>query len=441
MTKKTFESVVVKPENGTGQQPKRWVPKGSQLPLLDRVATKEEVQLNLTPLEKALYRLTCTVNVRTTPMKDAIVALMKELHAHEASLYLKSDGEEMSLTHFMKISMSPNGIDVVANGACPEEIVFMAFSEKLMLFSVPKSRKKGTSTLYQFNMIPGDIGSTSCEIKNGNQHICAVPLFMSESNGERLSGITKKLGVLVLKGKNLRLLESKVSDEDAVEKAALCIASGARTLSRMVDSRFDTTTGLPKKPEFDIQLMVLMERYLDGGPNFSLIMIDLDHFKRINDDFNHTTGNRALRMVANSISNSVRKISEELDIDRRNADGEAEVDKCFRWGGEEFAVLLSGTNLKEAIKIGERLRTGIEKLSISEERQSIGLSGSVGIVDADTIIGRKAESHSSMESKCNKMVREADIAMYVVKKNGRNKVAFAVQKDDGHEFIIYNPQK
>jgi hypothetical protein len=39
------------------------------------------------------------------------------------------------------------------------------------------------------------------------------------------------------------------------------------------------------------------------------------------------------------------------------------------------------------------------------------------------------------------MVREADIAMYVVKKNGRNKVAFAVQKDDGHEFIIYNPQK
>lgn len=439
MEKRTLGSAAIRP-NQEEKQPKRWVPKGSQLPLVDHVATSEERKLDLTALEKALYGLTCTVNVRTTPMKDAIVALMNELSAHEASLYLKNDGGEVSLSHFMRIRKAPDGIAIDPNGADPEEIVQRAFDEKQMLFSVPQARKKGISTLYQFNMIPGDTGFTSYDIENGKEHTCAVPLFMSESEGQESAGITKKLGVLMLKGEHLRVRESKVPGSEAVQKAALFIACGARLLSRMVDSRFDTTTGLQKKPEFDAQLMVLIQRYLDGGPNFSLVMFDLDHLKEYNDEFDHATGDKALRMIARTISGSVRSISEELDIDRRSDDGEAEVDKCFRWGGDEFMVLLPRTDLKEAIRIAERLRASIDGIQISEEGQAVRLSVSMGVVDADTIIGRKTGSHSSIESRCSKMVREADIALYVVKNNGRNKVAFALENGDkGHDFFIYKP--
>ncbi|MBU1488938.1 MAG: GGDEF domain-containing protein [Gammaproteobacteria bacterium] len=128
----------------------------------------------------------------------------------------------------------------------------------------------------------------------------------------------------------------------------------------------------------------------------SLLMLDLDHFKQVNDTYGHSTGDEVLKAVASTLKQLLRN-----------------VDMVFRYGGEEFLVLLSGTAAEAANMVGERLRQAVEELQCVAEGKTIDLSISLGCA---TLLPSE-----SVES----LLRRADEALYTAKRNGRNRVTMA----------------
>lgn len=130
---------------------------------------------------------------------------------------------------------------------------------------------------------------------------------------------------------------------------------------------------------------------------YSLAMIDVDHFKRVNDQFGHDVGDVVLTEVAKRLRGAIR------------AD-----DTLIRYGGEEFLVLLPKSDIAKAREIAERMRTKMQQKSIAVDDHEIEVRISVGV----------AEHHGAQESVAN-LVRRADVAMYAAKDGGRNRVEVA----------------
>jgi diguanylate cyclase (GGDEF)-like protein len=128
------------------------------------------------------------------------------------------------------------------------------------------------------------------------------------------------------------------------------------------------------------------------------IMIDLDHFKRINDTWGHHAGDEVL-VAASKIM---------MENARRN-------DEVGRYGGEEFAVLLPNTNIKTATRIAERLRQKISETKINIDKQAIEVTASFGVACYPS------DGVSSMSD----LLKTADKALYEAKETGRNKVVLA----------------
>lgn len=126
----------------------------------------------------------------------------------------------------------------------------------------------------------------------------------------------------------------------------------------------------------------------------SVIMMDIDHFKNINDNYGHSTGDEVLRIVADKMKANIR-----------------EVDILARIGGEEFALILPETAAEQAHNLAERIRLQLSDESIRHENQTLNVTASFGISS-----GRIADE--TLET----MLTEADDALYIAKKKGRNQV-------------------
>ena len=135
-----------------------------------------------------------------------------------------------------------------------------------------------------------------------------------------------------------------------------------------------------------------------GGRALSLLLGDVDHFKRINDQHGHAVGDGALKAVARVLREGVR-----------------EVDHVARWGGEEFLVLLPGTDLDEARQVAERLRIAVQSLVEVDGRRELSLSITLGLAEL-----RPGES-------IEQALMRADRALYEGKQAGRNRVIPAGQ--------------
>ncbi|WP_085578056.1 MULTISPECIES: GGDEF domain-containing protein [unclassified Pseudomonas] len=128
----------------------------------------------------------------------------------------------------------------------------------------------------------------------------------------------------------------------------------------------------------------------------SLLMLDIDHFKRVNDIHGHTAGDDVLKAVAASIKSQLRN-----------------VDMVFRYGGEEFLVLLSNTGREAAAMVGERLRQATQAQDYYASNQLIELTVSLGC--STLLPGESVDS----------LLRRADSALYVAKREGRNRLTMA----------------
>jgi diguanylate cyclase (GGDEF)-like protein len=154
----------------------------------------------------------------------------------------------------------------------------------------------------------------------------------------------------------------------------------------------DPLTGLPNRRFFDEFAKLDMDRFLRFGEASSMLMIDLYHFKNINDTFGHAAGDDVLRCVA-SLGNQVFRSS----------------DLFARWGGEEFVCLLPGTDEWGAILAAEKLRSAIEQLPVISGERSLSVTASIGVSSVN-------ETDRAVDS----VLLRADKALYRAKESGRN---------------------
>jgi diguanylate cyclase (GGDEF)-like protein len=168
-------------------------------------------------------------------------------------------------------------------------------------------------------------------------------------------------------------------------------------------SHIDELTGVANRRAFDEELEEEWRRLcrLEGKNKLiSLLMIDIDHFKFYNDAYGHPEGDKCLKKVADILQKNLHRT----------------IDKIYRYGGEEFVVLLPHTNNKEASFMAERLRKSVEDLKLpnipSKETGGI-VTISVGATTGEAEVGLSYD----------RLISSADMALYEVKKNGRNQVA------------------
>ncbi|WP_192036096.1 GGDEF domain-containing protein [Halomonas sp. YLGW01] len=166
----------------------------------------------------------------------------------------------------------------------------------------------------------------------------------------------------------------------------------------------DALTGLNNRRHFMKRAQALLERSQSDKTPLSLFMIDVDHFKTVNDTWGHSHGDRVLTEIATACRESLRP-----------------KDVIGRFGGEEFVVALPDTCLDEARGVAERLRQTIAALSLEDTTHERPQTVTIGI----------AEAHAE-ETDLEALIKRADQALYVGKRAGRNRVELACKASAQH---------
>jgi diguanylate cyclase (GGDEF)-like protein len=213
-----------------------------------------------------------------------------------------------------------------------------------------------------------DLGATNPTLINGMQ-VSASPL---------LEGDLLTAGDLVLKLLGPRSPENALvaALRDQATKDGLTHLANRRHFHSVFERAFDTS---------------------DDRSRLALIVLDVDHFKHINDRFGHPVGDRVLTAVGQTVRAGLRKH-----------------DLPGRIGGEEFAVLLPDTAADKAVEIAERLRIALEQLTLSDNGTPIPVTASFGVA-----LGADSDDAT------DKIYARADASLYEAKRSGRNKVLLA----------------
>lgn len=156
----------------------------------------------------------------------------------------------------------------------------------------------------------------------------------------------------------------------------------------------DPLTGIANRRRFLDQLGMELQRIKRFGQPATMLMLDIDHFKQVNDGYGHAVGDSVLRHFAELTQQSLRRI-----------------DLFGRLGGEEFGILLPGTALEGAIEFAERLREQVAETPASSEKGEIRLTVSIGAAEFD-----------SVDPSPDSILARADVALYRAKGGGRNRV-------------------
>src|SRR5690554_2537890 len=170
-------------------------------------------------------------------------------------------------------------------------------------------------------------------------------------------------------------------------------------------SRVDSLTGLNNRRQFEHLFETELKRASRGRYPISLLLIDLDHFKHINDQHGHLIGDECLKRVATTLSAQLKRAT----------------DAVARFGGEEFAVILPGTSEADARQVAESIRQALETLKIPTATENISLTASLGGVSLIP----------SQEGSARDIIKLADDALYRAKHEGRNRCCFAPGDEPG----------
>lgn len=258
--------------------------------------------------------------------------------------------------------------------------------------------------------------------RDGDFDLIVVSLTMENSDGLRLCSHlrtmeeTRQTSILVMTGTDsaemlVRALEIGVSDylKKPVNTDEMMARVRTQIRRKMYQDRLranyetslalavtDSLTGLHNRRYMVSHLDTLMERGRESGRPVALLIMDIDHFKAVNDSHGHAVGDEVLKEFAERIKRNVRGI-----------------DLAVRYGGEEFVVVLPETDLEVATMVAERLRRNIgeEPFFVSSEDGEITVTVSIG-----------ATVYDGTEITADTLLRRADEALYTAKNQGRNQV-------------------
>ncbi|MDX5299559.1 MAG: biofilm regulation diguanylate cyclase SiaD [Gammaproteobacteria bacterium] len=199
---------------------------------------------------------------------------------------------------------------------------------------------------------------------------------------------TQSLGAVEKYERTLRRLEKLARISDRYQKIVMELNESLKRAALE-----DDLTGLPNRPMLLEALRRETQRTQREGQPFSLIMLDVDHFKRINDRYGHDVGDQVLCEVAHTLQESLR-----------------DYDLCARWGGEEFLILLPETEREMAASIAERVRQHVQQLVIGGLAADEQITVSLGVTQ-----------YQAPESP-DLAINRADAALMRAKTAGRNRI-------------------
>lgn len=248
------------------------------------------------------------------------------------------------------------------------------------------------------------------ELLDRNEEGDEVPIFsglmtLGSPNGEPeswLGTVYRQNGFLLLIGERdieedrrlqrqlLSLTEEYAEQERQLTRANRELARYAEEVERLTLT--DPLTELPNRRHFDILLRQELEKVDRYQEPLSLLLLDLDYFKAINDTYGHVQGDEVLRRVANTLATHLRG-----------------ADAVARWGGEEFVALAPKTPLRGALELAERLRLAVSETELPQGIPAI--TASIGV--AEWVSGESAEG----------LLARVDRALYRAKETGRNRVS------------------
>jgi len=230
---------------------------------------------------------------------------------------------------------------------------------------------------------------------------------------------TKAIPVIIITGLSDESYEEKGLECGAVDyitkpfRKAVVLAR-IRTQQKIVEqmrlieshSLLDQLTGIPNRRNFDIRIEEQWGYAKRKKHPISVLMLDIDHFKRYNDTYGHQQGDETLKVVASSISKALFRST----------------DTAYRWGGEEFAILLVETSLESAAIVAERVRKNVEATLVPNlgGGDSLSVTVSVGV----------ASAQPGTDADIAHMIKQADMALYAAKESGRNRVCTAPAGSD-----------
>ncbi|HHH31336.1 MAG TPA: GGDEF domain-containing protein [Polyangiaceae bacterium] len=192
---------------------------------------------------------------------------------------------------------------------------------------------------------------------------------------------------------SLRRVEQLLADK---ARLAADLATANEELQRLATQ--DPLTGLSNRRAFQLAMGRDLARASRSRKPISVVIMDIDHFKRVNDTYGHGGGDAVLKAVSAVLSASVRQ-----------------GDVVARWGGEEFALILPETPSKGARILADRLRAALAETVVNYEGTEIRVSASFGVASAEVIVPDMAD----------KLLSAADEALYRAKEAGRNRVMLA----------------
>ena len=235
--------------------------------------------------------------------------------------------------------------------------------------------------------MPDMTGFDVCRILKADPELCMIPvLFLSGSGtpGDKVRGfdlgaadyITKPFDDFELRARVRAAIRTKELQDLLIEHAHI-----------------DPLTGLPNRRALMDRLQMEWARMQRHGGELSFIMADIDCFKRVNDTYGHSIGDKVLQEVARTIARQCR-----------------ESDLPARYGGEEFAVVVPNEGISGAVHLAERCRQAIEKVKLPTKGDAIRPTASFGVADAVGVPSAEL------------LVDHADQALYRAKAAGRNRV-------------------
>lgn len=289
------------------------------------------------------------------------------------------DDEKMNLKILTNILVSEYTIFTATNG---KEAINKAreYNPDLILLDILMPEMDGYQTL--------------SEIKNCDQIKKTPVIFITglDSDEDEEKGLSLDAADYITKPFGAMIVKIRVRNQ-------IQIINQMRTIERLIMT--DQLTELPNRRSFDERLNMEWRKAVRENVPISMLMIDVDKFKTLNDTYGHQKGDIVLQTIAKVFNKALKRPG----------------DFSARWGGEEFIVLLPSTGIDGALEIAERIRREVEKAEIpaeipGEEDKTIKITVSIGIDSQVPVHGSSKEI----------LVSNADKALYAAKEAGRNRI-------------------